>query len=121
MKVVNIRDYNGSITKAVKAGVIYCGRPNPLGNPCSVPNIPCPICFQIHFGKGMVQLTDDRSLKCYAKWLYKEITNGNKKVLTLLKELQDDDTLGCWCAPKPCHCDIIILAHFWCRQNGYLI
>ncbi len=38
---------------------------------------------------------------------------SRRKNGTLWKEvvaLPEDATLGCWCAPMPCHCDVIIRA-----------
>lgn len=31
-----------------------------------------------------------------------------EEMLQLIKELPEDAVLGCWCAPEPCHADIIM-------------
>jgi hypothetical protein len=117
MEVVNVRALGG-VSGARKAGVVYCGRPSPLGNPCSEPGVPCPVCRQVHFGPGMVELTADRSIPCYRKWLWARLRERHFVVLEALRALKPEDRLACWCAPKPCHCDVIIKAWEWCREQG---
>lgn len=118
MKVVNVRDYGG-IEGAKHQGVVYAGRPSTLGNPCSAPGIACPVCNQVHFGKGMVQLTDCRSIECYRKWLWHMIRSKHADMLAAMSRLNENSVLGCWCKPKPCHLDVLAKAWVWCRDNGY--
>lgn len=118
MKVVNVKDYGG-IEAASREGVHYCGRPSPLGNPCSVPGKPCPVCGLVHFGPGMVQLTDCRSIECFRTWLWGRIKARDGAVLDSLEQLHEDSVLGCWCAPAGCHCDVLIRAWHFLRDNGY--
>lgn len=102
--------------------VFYCGRTfagwtgSPLGNLCSIPNKKCPICSQIHFGPGMKLLTPCRSIPCYKRWLWNEIQAG--RLIDLIQSIPFDAELGCWCAPDPCHCDIVIAARRWLDQRG---
>lgn len=119
MRTVNVRDYGG-IQKAIEAGVRYCGRPSVLGNPCSEPNKPCPICKSTHFGPRMKQLDAGRSIGCYTIWLWRQIQAKNPKVMEALKSFHGRDLLGCWCSPKTCHCDVIARAWVWCRNSGLL-
>lgn len=119
MKVVNVKEYGG-VDKAQVAGVRYCGRPSPLGNPCSVPGKPCPICNEIHFGKGMAELTPCRSIPCFKKYLWKCISDNDREVLDELKLLKEGDLLGCWCTPKACHCDVLTKAWQWCKEKGVI-
>lgn len=87
IKVVNAK-YFGRQDKAVPTGYyIYCGRPSPYGNPYYMAN------------EAMRQ---------------KVIADFEKKILpnldiTKLIELskKGDLFLGCFCAPKACHCDKI--------------
>lgn len=120
MEVVNVNDYGG-VRQAVRAGVKFCGRPSALGNPCSEPGNPCPVCGLTHFGHRMVQLTHCRSLECYRRWLWGRIVSGDRAVMLALSALKGDDLLGCFCHPKPCHCDIVIKAWHWCRDHGKLV
>jgi hypothetical protein len=66
---------------------VYCGRPSPLGNPFPI-------------GPGC---TREESI---AK--FEEYARNNPEVLEWIKVLPEDAVLACWCAPKPCHCDVII-------------
>lgn len=82
---------------------IYCGRGTPLGNP-----------FPLRAG-------NDRDLVCdkYRDWFYEKVdeenwlkgNNPNPQTEMLRdiysKALQGDINLGCFCAPKRCHCDTI--------------
>lgn len=118
MEVVNVKDFVGGVVEARRQGVVYCGRPSPLGNPCSEPMAPCPTCGLVHFGPKMVQLTECRSIECYRKWLWQRIKGRDPAIMRALRALKPDDLLGCWCAPKACHCDVIIKAWEWCRAQG---
>jgi hypothetical protein len=124
MKIVNVKDYGG-VANAIKAGVIYCGRPSILGNPCSVPNTECPVCRKIHFGKEMKQLTNCRSIPCYRKWLWDQIKCGNKALIKAIVAIPANALLGCWCfnSNSPvldseyCHTQVIAKARLWLINN----
>ncbi len=111
MRVVNLKSHG-------RDGVVYCGRPSSLGNPCSIPGRPCPVCGQVHFGKGMVELTACRSIPCYRKWLWGRMSAGDTDVLGEMDELSESSVLGCFCHPKPCHCDVIVRAWNWRWGKG---
>jgi hypothetical protein len=69
---------------------IYIGRPSKWGNPYPI----------IKLGK-----TDNREsvIKAYKAWI---LTRPD--LLKSLHELRGK-TLGCWCAPKACHGDVLVL------------
>jgi hypothetical protein len=100
MKVVNVYTYGG-VDKAKRAGVVYCGRPGPLGNP-----------FEI---EG--EVTREKAIDFYRRWLYDRLVEGDEKVIAALEALKEDSLLGCFCSPKKCHCDIIIKAWYWYKEN----
>lgn len=64
---------------------IYCGRPSIWGNP-----------FEI--GK------DGTRKEVIAK--FKKYLLANEELVDKLPELRGK-ILGCWCAPKACHCDVL--------------
>jgi hypothetical protein len=64
---------------------VYCGRPSIWGNP-----------FEI--GKDG---TRKQVIEKYKKYLL-----ANEELLDKIQELRGK-VLGCWCAPKSCHCDIL--------------
>lgn len=43
----------------------------------------------------------DRAIRCYERWL-----RAQPALLARLPELRGK-TLGCWCAPEPCHADVL--------------
>jgi hypothetical protein len=116
MKVVNVY-HHGGVAAAKAAGVVYCGRPSTLGNPCSSPGAPCPVCGRVHFGPGMVQLTPDRSIPCYRRWLWARLKARDRVIIDALRALKADDRLGCFCSPKTCHLDVVVKAWEWCKTN----
>lgn len=85
---------------------IYCGRPHkrfagsPLANPF-------PMASEADRGRVIAE---------YRLWLWGKIKAGNQAVLNELRVIVDAEqsrelvALGCWCSPKACHCDQVILA-----------
>ena len=87
---------------------IYCGRGTPLGNP-----------FPIGPSQNRDQVCDN-----YENWFYQHIDEPNflnyigdydvqlNPQMSMLrniyhKALEGDINLGCFCAPKRCHCETI--------------
>jgi hypothetical protein len=66
---------------------IYIGRPSPYGNP-----------FEIG-----VHGTREEVIKKFEEYLM-----SNHRLIKLVKENLKDKILGCWCAPKACHGDVLI-------------
>ena len=80
----------------------YVGRPSPLGNPFAI-------------GRD-----GDRTevIAKYRKWLWNNLDYGTPQQIELdrLAEkfiAQRGLTLVCWCAPLPCHADVIASAIEW--------
>lgn len=44
--------------------------------------------------------------KCIAQ--YEQWARTNPRIKALIVSLPEDAVLGCWCAPKPCHGDVIV-------------
>ena len=65
---------------------VYVGRPSKWGNP---------------FRMG-VDGTREEVIEKYREWLL-----GNERLMRDLEELRGKD-LACWCAPKPCHADVLL-------------
>jgi hypothetical protein len=63
---------------------VYIGRPSKWGNPFPV-----------------VEHTREGAIELYEEWLL-----NNPVLLAALLELKGK-ILGCWCAPKPCHGDVL--------------
>jgi hypothetical protein len=66
---------------------VYIGRPGPYGNP-----------FEI--GKDG---TREEVVEKYAEWVLTQ-----PELLATIKTELKNKTLGCWCAPKLCHGDILV-------------
>lgn len=88
-------------THAPTKADVYIGRPSPLGNPFVI-------------GKD-----GDRTavIEKYRQWLWERIKANDEAVLAALRALNDDSVLVCWCAPLPCHGDIVIRAAAWLKQQ----
>jgi hypothetical protein len=83
--------------------VVYIGRPSPLGNPFII-------------GKDG---TRDEVIAKYSKWLYHNAQTDHRIRSALDAILQLSKTnevihLVCWCAPYPCHGDVISM---WLREH----
>ena len=81
---------------------IYIGRPTPLGNPYTA---------KLH-GLGQHVATVEESIWRYEEWLAKRIVMNDRMVCDALNDIYESalkkpTTLVCWCAPNPCHGDII--------------
>ena len=93
MRVVNVHGMAPNTP-----GIVYCGRAcggwptSPLANPY------------------VLERESDRNkvLSQYRQWLAEQIADGNAEVMVALDDLYDGSVLGCWCSPKPCHCDTIV-------------
>ena len=102
MRVVNVRDdtcshYCGRLS-SYKEGF---GKKTRLGNPYVAEN------------------RSDAERKRVIKAFRSKLDWSRKKNGTLWKEvvaLPQDATLGCWCAPRPCHCDVIVAAWKWAHK-----
>ena len=73
---------------------VYIGRPSQFGNPYPLVEYP----------------------RSEAIEKYEVYARENPKLLAAIKELDHDSVLGCWCAPRACHGDIII--KLWKELNG---
>ena len=83
-KVLNHRE-----SETIPPGAVYVGRPSQWGNP-----------FKIG-PKGTRSLI----IKDYRDWLWHP---GNEALRQRVRaELRGKD-LVCWCAPKPCHADVLL-------------
>lgn len=75
---------------AAPQGSVYVGRPSKWGNPF-------PMALEAHR-----QYSIDR----YREWLVKN-PDGQKIAALARKELRGKN-LVCWCAPAPCHADVLL-------------
>ena len=75
----------------------YIGRPSPLGNPFSI---------------KMRERTREQAIAEYRDWLTERLTydcstrTEFNHLLDILK-VHGELTLVCWCAPLPCHGDVV--------------
>ena len=83
--------------------VIDIGRPNPLGNP-----------YQLGRGVGFSNLAErERVIGRYRVHLEREMTkktgpvHGELRRIVGLVRRGEKVALNCWCAPLPCHGDVI--------------
>jgi len=75
---------------------VYIGRPSKWGNPFSHKN-----------GTKAEHLVGSReeAIVAYHDWL---VSDGKHLIEQAKIELKGK-TLGCWCSPKPCHGDILVM------------
>jgi len=100
------------VNKYKESNYIYIGRGSPLGNP--------------YLMKNNSDEERARVLELFEPWLIEKIREKDPAVMAALNRILDilkrgeDVKLGCFCAPKPCHGDII--KRFICTryQQGLL-
>jgi hypothetical protein len=80
--VLNAKDVGTHVENSV-----YCGRPSKFGNP-----------FKID-----VNTSRSEVIRLHREWFLK-----NTELIRLAKIELKGKNLICWCAPKSCHCDIIL-------------
>lgn len=82
----------------------YIGRGSPLGNPFS---------HKENTKAAVVVESREKAIEMYAKYLLEQIQEGNQTIIDEMDRLAyiAMDTgklvLKCYCAPKPCHGDVI--------------
>lgn len=93
-RVVNLRDYRG---KALPAGTIRVDRKSRWGNPFVIgaqdPCMPRPY-----------KMRREHVIAHYGWWLDDRLSSDS----AFLDDLRDAEAVACWCAPEPCHGDIIV-------------
>lgn len=99
MKVVNIR-------KAAPGSFVYIGRKN-FGFEKSE--------WSNSFIEG-VHGSREEVIRKYKVWLWKYMKSDPQVCKRLL--LLDGKDLGCWCAPLPCHGDVLIAAVEWIKKQS---
>lgn len=81
---------------------VYIGRPSVLGNPFVIGR---------HGDRAQV-------IAQYRRWLWGKLEAKDPQVLAALRALKPEANLVCWCAPEPCHGDIVVRAAEWLRKEG---
>ena len=88
-KVYNKRQKN------IPEGAVYVGRPSRWGNPFKIGSK--------GFGSGVDKIDRQQAVDSYRKWLECRLANNPH----FLEPLRGKD-LVCWCAPLPCHADVLL-------------
>ena len=117
MKVINVRGL-----KANDKSVFYCGRPchgwrgSALANWHTLAPSVCKACEQD--GRGLIVHQRGEAKEAFKRDLWRDIKANRLSVISALNYLaMNDIDLGCWCAPLACHCDVILNAITWYKEN----
>jgi hypothetical protein len=62
----------------------------------------------------------EKSIQQFKAYLWWKIQKRNPEVMGALQNLNQDSVLVCWCAPKPCHAEVIARAWAYCKQEGLI-
>ena len=86
------------VNKYKEPNHIYCGRGTPVGNPFVM--------------SDKSDKERDRVCDAYGEWFEKEISKKWSPITDFVNNLvfsaiKGDINLGCFCAPKRCHCETI--------------
>ena len=105
MQKINMKNYKSlAVAEALLGDVLYIGRNHPkigYGSPLANP-----------FAIGIY---GDRQevIEKYKKWLWGKIQDGDKAVLDELAKINEKTVFACWCAPLPCHADVLMSYYEW--------
>lgn len=99
--VLNRHHYKGN--DEIPQPWVYIGRGSPLGNPYLLKD------------HG-----EERCLRLYKKWLWKQMQDRNERVLADLRRITPSHNLVCSCKPRPCHGDVVVDAWRWAHAHGLI-
>jgi hypothetical protein len=57
------------------------------------------------------------TLPSYRRWLWSRIQAGDTAVIEALRAIDETSVLVCWCAPSPCHGEVVKVAAAWLRSQ----
>lgn len=101
MRVVNVYNFGGPRGAAALGVKVVMRGWSVLGNPFDM--------------KDRSEAERARVIAAYRKWLWVRIQAGDADVLKALRAMKEGDRIGCCCAPKACHADVVIAAARWLR------
>jgi len=108
MKLINVRQY----PRGLPEGAIYIGRANPRRG------------FRTSPVANPFEITGNRSREVviyqFEAWLEAQLRLDDPDVWRWFRELPEDATLACWCAPERCHGDVLIRKWRELRDAGKL-
>ncbi len=59
----------------------------------------------------------DAAVEAFRRWLWQRLQAGDQSVLAALASIRPETVLVCWCAPEPCHAEVIARAAAWVRAR----
>jgi hypothetical protein len=93
----------------------YCGRPGSIDRAMGKPED-----FSV-LGNPHIMLEDTERERAAVIALHRRdlwvALQEDTPIRRALLKLKDDDILGCFCAPKACHCDTLIAAYEWLKTQ----
>jgi hypothetical protein len=101
--------------------VVYIGRGSPWGNPYLLPGLVGGSKIRTMAGlivvKTIVVADRETAIAMYRQLLWQELNTHHRE--QLLHELArlDGLKLACYCAPKPCHGDVLAAAATWAKTQ----
>lgn len=77
-----------------------------------------PLANQFKLGRGATDEDRQEVIKKYRQWLWNKIQAGDPTVISVLGEINRKTVLVCWCAPEPCHAEVVHRAAAWLREQS---
>ncbi len=112
-RVVNFRRYGSAaaLDEAFGGRWIYVGRANPYAG---LPQSPLANPYKVSDHGGRRGAT----LPLYRRWLWGRIQAGDAAVIAALRAIDEHSVMVCWCAPGPCHAELVLAAAAWLRGQN---
>ncbi len=114
-KIVNFHHYGrdeAKLTEAFSDDWLYVGRQNPK---LQLERSPLANPFSNKAGANASFSADP--IADYKRWLWGKMNAGDTAVTQALERIGPKTALVCWCAPNPCHAEVIASAAAWWQQK----
>ena len=111
--VVNFREYDSvaALDRAFGDRWLYIGRAN---RAAQLPTSPLANPYRPRDFGGRRGAT----LPHYRLWLWRQMQADNRGVLQALAAVTEESVLVCYCAPGPCHGDVVRAAAAWLQERA---
>jgi hypothetical protein len=113
MPVVNIKQFASvaALNKAFPGRWLYVGRFN------TYYRLPASVLANQKW-PGFETMTKTERIERFRQWLWAKIQARDEEVLSELRQITEQTVIVCFCAPEPCHGEVIARAARYVRREG---
>ena len=96
----------------------YCGRAGSIGKAKPITGRGAIVDYS-RFGNPFPMRDESERkhvIEQYRLWLWKRLRENENQEVEGIMAIPEGAVLGCFCAPKACHCDVIVDAWAWLKS-----